>query len=193
MMFYTLNILLGSYILILKNCVFVITTSFLRKSSCMCQQPVEALLLFGASSWIQCCSWLLVLWAVCSWTWQLPIKVSLWETQYCVQHLRCIVLHPLWWGDAAVIWLISWRAGAALNIFQIYLDCPVFFVPAEIFFEYLTQSFVSTLTAREPGVFLCVCVCFNSAWWLTLAPVHPWVTTASDMTCQQLHSCPNTT
>lgn len=34
--------------------------------------------------------------------------------------------------------------------------------------------------------------CFHSAGWLTLAPVPPRVTTASDMTCQQLQSYPNT-
>lgn len=109
--------------------------------------------------------------------------ISFWETHCCVHHLHCILLLPV--SPPLMRW-------CPLNIFWIHLDSPVFFVPAEIVF--LTQSFVSPLSAGEPGVSVCVRVCvFSQCMMVDFGPSsplgdHSWWYDASATAVMSKHS-----
>lgn len=127
-------------------------------------------------SWLvkamQCCSWLLVLRALCSCTERTTTHdfFSLWETLVSTTCTSvCLsLLRPFWWGDVAVIWLISERAGGRLARWCLFFSFSTI--------ENLLLS-VSHISLRVHSVcWSARCLCFHSAGWLTLAPAPSWVT-----------------
>lgn len=163
------------------------------------EKSVRAMLSFSVqlsvSLWIHCCvaACCSELFAAALWVDSYKWTFSLWETLYCVDHLHCSLLFP------ASPSLMRW-CSCNLTQFTVCRCCPL-----NIFLDSLTLT-NDFCPSRHENLLLashticCVhslccracCLCFHSAGRLTLAPVPPWVTAASDMTCQQLHSYPNT-
>lgn len=135
-----------------------------------------------------CCSLLLVLRAVCSCPLSQRLHVHFQPWGNTIVSTTCIsvcffLLCPLWWGD------VAFHCEQVLNMLWIHLDSAVFFVSAE---RKSSFGFSRIILCVHSLCWRAWCLCFHSVGWLTSAPVPSWVTTASDTTCQQPQSYPNT-
>lgn len=140
---------------------------------------------------MQCCSWHLVLTALCSCAeWTATYELSASGKHYIASttwtSVCSFLLGPFWWGNVAVIWLICIHCAGGR------FACRYFFF---FFFQHKWKSSFESLSHKS----LCPLSLLES-----LVPVFPQCrvvdfgpssllgNTASDMTCQQLQSYPNT-